>query len=596
MRSRSIKNSNKRIYKQNIADMRYLKIVFLLLFMGSFGLAFGQKDTLLHKEVEVTKAYQPLIKEAHKIPIVPNVPDDVKAKPDFDYSIQNRTEHLTNTPAVITAAKLADETTDKTDFGYVKAGIGSYRSTFAELFLNQPQSENSAFSLFFKHYSSGGDIHLANGIDADAPYSQNQLGVGTKYLFANSALSVNLGYDRTRFDYYGMPDISNLTYAFSDLKQVYQKAWLSASFGNTPVKDADWSYKFNLNYFYFTTRTGQKENFFSLTNDLSSSIQWFRANLHTGVDYMNTDSVYVSPLVEDRRQSFLVHIDPSLLFEGDQGKAQLGIKTVSRFDHNQNARLYLFPYVRLNWDPLEKYLNLYGGVDGSYNPNTLASLTQYCPYRNNVGIVSPTVEHYRLLFGFKGQLKGGFSYAAEISYASIHGAPSSFLTISPSTAYPQLMEIDNRFMQDWINTKQTHFAGEIGYSDKDLSLRFRTNMYSYSIRPMGSPSYDFQLGANYKYTDRWTFDANLYTQGKAFYPIVKSPSGLVLTTGSIPADRIDVYETSPVVDMGVGARYQFTSKLFFWARANNLFMQEQDPWLGYREHGLNLLIGAGYSF
>lgn len=589
-------NSREGIYTLNIADMKYLKIVFLLLFTGSFITVFGQKDTLLHKEVEVTKAYQPVIKEAHKISIVPNVQDNVTAKPDFSYSIQNRPERLTNTPTVITAAKLTDETTEKSDVGYVKAGVGNYLSTFAELFLNQPQSDKSTFSLYLKHYSSGENVRLYNGFEADIPYSQNQVAFSSKYLFRNSTLSFDVGYDRMRFNYYGMPNIANLVYADFDRKQVYQKAWMVASFGNVPAKEDDWSYKFNLNYNYFTTRSGQTENYFSLSNDLSSSLQWFKMNLHTGFDYLNTDSVYVSPNISGRRQSFLVHIDPSLLFEGDQGKAILGIKTVSRFDHNQNARLYLLPYVRVDWDIFQKYLNIYGGLDGNYNPNVLSTLIQYCPFRNNLGIISPTVEHYRLFGGFQGQIKGGFSYSAEISYASIHGAPSSFLSVSSSVLNPEQLTVDNRFMQDWINTKQSRFMGEMGYSVKDLSLKFRTNIYSYSVRPMGSADYDFQLSANYKFTERLTFDASFYTQGKASYQVVKSLTGLVLTTALIPADQIDIYQTNPVIDLGAGARYQFTPKISFWARGNNLFFHKQDPWLGYCEQGMNLLAGASYSF
>ncbi|MDP4184533.1 MAG: hypothetical protein Q8862_05125, partial [Bacteroidota bacterium] len=185
--------------------MRYLKFICFALFLSMTSVTYAQKDTILHKEVEVTKAYQPIIRDAQKISIIPANNDTVTTKPTFGYSIQSKPGQLARTPTSIAAANLANESETRSGLGYLKAGLGNYLTSYAELFLNKPQSENTAFGMHFKHLASGGDIKLANGSNVDAPFSQNGISMFAKQFFQSSALSFDLGYNRDRITYYGLP-------------------------------------------------------------------------------------------------------------------------------------------------------------------------------------------------------------------------------------------------------------------------------------------------------------------------------------------------------------------------------------------------------
>jgi hypothetical protein len=59
------------------------------------------------------------------------------------------------------------------------------------------------------------------------------------------------------------------------------------------------------------------------------------------------------------------------------------------------------------------------------------------------------------------------------------------------------------------------------------------------------------------------------------------------------AHEIDM---DPIIDMNVGAEYQFSSKLNFFFKLNNFGFQKYEQWLGYTNRSFNGLAGISYIF
>jgi len=57
-----------------------------------------------------------------------------------------------------------------------------------------------------------------------------------------------------------------------------------------------------------------------------------------------------------------------------------------------------------------------------------------------------------------------------------------------------------------------------------------------------------------------------------------------------------VVQMDPIIDLNVGAEYQFSPKLNFFARLNNFGFQKYEQWLGYTNKGLNWMAGISYTF
>lgn len=111
---------------------KYSLIIGLLLF--SLGLQAQVKQDTLRREVEVTKAYTPIVSDANKLNSMPEMNEEEIEKPSFDYNIKSQPVFSSFSLTPLKAATIETEPTVQNGYGLVRAGVGTYYRPYGEVF------------------------------------------------------------------------------------------------------------------------------------------------------------------------------------------------------------------------------------------------------------------------------------------------------------------------------------------------------------------------------------------------------------------------------------------------------------------------------
>jgi len=105
------------------------------------------------------------------------------------------------------------------------------------------------------------------------------------------------------------------------------------------------------------------------------------------------------------------------------------------------------------------------------------------------------------------------------------------------------------------------------------------------------PNSDVTFSGIYKATDQLKFNADIFYIGSRTALISEK---IIEGSASLVPSRL--VNMDPIIDLNVGAEYQFTDKLSFFVKLNNFGFQKYEQWLGYTNKGLNGLAGLSYLF
>jgi hypothetical protein len=300
-------------------------ILTLISFVFTLNQVSGQKDsTKLNKEVEVIKPYRPNISIANKLNQLPVIEDTTRFTPEFNYSINSRpiSSEFKSGPVSIQEIKTAKDKDN--GLGYLKAGAGTYNSTYGDFFLNNNKSVNGSYGLRLKHFSSQGTTKLSKGDIVDSPYSNNKGEIYGNQIIGGSTLSGNLSYERDVFRYYGYPDTIPIR-VFSNppllgVKQQFQKAKIQVGLKSDDDNKNLLTYKSGLWYHFFDSKTGQQEKAIGLSANFNYQFEKFKGLLETSYEHYTTngllDTTITNP-IENKKVGWL-KVSPSAQFSGEK--------------------------------------------------------------------------------------------------------------------------------------------------------------------------------------------------------------------------------------------------------------------------------------
>lgn len=589
---------------------QYLAVILLTfsLWIGALN-AKAQEDTIrLKQEVEVTKAYQPTISEVEKINDIPKIKAEQNEAPTFDYSIFSKPVFSTFDLTPIAAAKMVGEPKPEMEKGLLKLGIGNYLTPYGELFFNAQPDKNANFGMHFRHLSSNGKIKLLNDDKVEAPESENVAEIFGEKFFRKSTLSGSLSFDRKAFTYYGytgnlltdkekdqmIPHFQEKQYFFKSTADVHLKS------GKLPATELN--YDFGINYHYFHSKTGQAENQMVFSGDMNKKFGNTTGLLNTSVTYFRADSIMNSVSNRfGRKQQILLKINPSAMWKTATAKLQLGINSTMVFDDDADASLLIWPKIKANWSPVPEILTLFAGVDGHLQHNTYSSIAAENPYTDPYHDVLNSNFKYILSGGLKGKLTPKTNYVAEASYSMVKG--QHFYYIDGLDIYKPvsvLSKLNNTFKWMYDDVNILKLSGEIIHAvSENFSLDLSGNYYSYNLKTLVQawqvPNFELTISGAYKPTDQMKFTTDIFVIGKRTALVRDFDSSLRLSS-AIANPTENSISMDPIVDMNVGAEYQFSEKLNFFFKLNNFGFQKYEQWLGYTNKSFNWLAGISYSF
>lgn len=318
--------------------------------------------------------------------------------------------------------------------------------------------------------------------------------------------------------------------------------------------------------------------------------------LNTSVTHSRTDSIWNRfSNTYGSKQQILLNMNPSVKWMTENASLQLGLNSTAVFDDDTDASLLVWPKVKAEWSPVQRVLTLYAGVDGHLQHNSYSAMAAENPYVDPYHDVANTNYQYIFSGGFKGKLSSKINYLAEASYSMVKDQHFYVLygrDVRNLSAFGP-RQLNNTFNWVYDDVNILKLSGAVLHSVSDnFSLHLSGNYYSYDLKYLQKawqmPDFDLMVSAEYHPGGGpLKFTTDVFVVGKRNAAISEP------LWSSLPSV---VVEMDPIIDLNVGADYQFSDKLNFFVKLNNFGFQKYEQWLGYTNKGFNWMAGISYSF
>ena len=334
--------------------------------------AFGQAKPY-NEEITVIAAFDPIIPDAFKINQNPVITDTTTTIPAMTYSVLPLDAGVKLDIDPLPAVKLVAEPLSKIYRNYLKAGIGNYSSLYGELYASSLRSKTSLFGVHFKHLSYTGKI---KGYGPPANSSQLAEVFGQHY-FENHTLSGKLFFNREGLHLYGYDASQYPDFNPDQIKQHYLTSGAEVSFGSRYKSNDKLDHNFGLSFYHLSDNYQVKENNVKFSANLAKQADLFKwdtkqtLGLNTSLNFLNQrDSVHTF-------NSTVLFINPTISAKMNEYSFKAGLGFYVAMDTITKAHLY--PMLEATIDLIPGALQLYAGIDGGMERNSVRTLSQENP-------------------------------------------------------------------------------------------------------------------------------------------------------------------------------------------------------------------------
>ena len=557
----------------------------------SAGLFAQTQDSLLRRQLEMERDFNPTLLDADKINSLPALREPVVQKANTNYSTW---AGRMTPPLEIALPRPADIMTDipySLKKGYLSFHAGNYANidgAFGYRLVDQPK-HNLAFT--FLHNSTNGDINYlqedSNPAGNTAYFMDNLGKLAYKHDADALLLDMHLSYLHSAFNYYG--NSFGQDRYFDNEKQ--RLGVFNAHLGLSSKESDRLNYRGSLDFSNFSTQFGYDLNGEPIKgNQLNVAAGFdkpFRdINTKVGVD----GSLYTTTYSNNFDNYFLINAAPYMLFGGLNRSARLGVDVL--FQDADKIRVRVVPNVKLHLGLTDK-TSLYANIHGGFQHNTFLDMMSESRYFLYDASVKPAFSLVDIdggvkigeADGFRIDLFGGFRKTDDAHFLIHHGqevtqgdVPGNFREV----LYPVYGDLTH-----------SHIGGLIQsniWSPLDLSLRLKKNFYDVKNMTMGDvdvsdpkaynqPGFEVDVRASLDIMQGLKFTLNYYFAG----------------------DRWSNYqgieqEMDAINDLNLGGVYEISDAFSLSLRVNNLLSQKQDIWYGHPAQGLNASGGFSFKF
>jgi len=541
-----------------------------------------KNDTIARRSVVIERDYTPSIKNVEKLEINPIITEPEIKKSEVSYSEQvpllKPDYEVNKWPAA--AIHLQQNSYKK---GYAILGFGLYGTALGDLYY--PIVDDASQRLTF-------DTHI-HGLFGD---TQRQwiTNFGLNYLKRLDAFDLNIGayFKRNGFNYYGVTGSYFNTFSanYKDSTNNFINFGLKAGVKSKGDAEAV-AYKANVEYNNFTPGTGLGEQKIHITGNVELPVGEHRLGLNID-DYNLFYSKYNGQQLYPNHA--IVGVNPYFDLKGEQWSVRLGLKDYFSIN-GKDKSTHLMPDVAAQID-LTKTVNIYAGITGEYNVNSMQKITDENPYIDPTLRVDDSYAPVKVFGGIKFSPTAGLlldgsvaytSYDKQYFYANQYEPMYIYYVMVANLDYlynyPGIMKPTFTTLYD--KAKVVTAKLNIGYNWKDkifahLNARYNSWDTKTLTKAWMKPSTEIEFGGEAKITRNVFVNANYYFAGGKYAYMVGS-------------DPIKMKNTN---DLSLGASYSYSDWLTAFVRLNNVFGTKYQTWYGYNSLGLNWQIGAAVSF
>ncbi|MDR1584744.1 MAG: hypothetical protein LBS07_01020 [Prevotellaceae bacterium] len=543
-----------------------------LLFLSAIAIATAQtqtKDTVVTRNVTVEREYVPVVKNAGKITSTPQGVDPKEIKIEAKYTDFNLPLSIGSNIHTLPPAQLIQQKKAVKD-GFAQIGLGSYPNTLVDFVYPLVKNPDAQLDFTLNH----------RGTFGNKPYSKSvaNLLFNKQFYALDFFAGISGGNDYLR--YYGKMFEADAT-SETGIKEISQPLqndaqtfWKTGAFLGIKSKDEPYEFQYRLKagYDLFNVAGQATENIANVAAGLSFPFEDDRIGIDLAFKYLNYDSL-------KHYNNTILSLNPYYdLLRSDNWSLRLGVKSV--FSFAQGNVVNASPDIRFDWKIIPQNIAFYGGLTGDYAINSYSQILNENPYMHPHIRVADTYAPIELFGGFK--LKPFGNFLVDI-FANFRYIDNQYFFINQENVAGN-DTISNRF--EALYSTATHFKSGVrmtyNYQNR-LNLQFKGAYNGWDVYEQdyawNKPAWEADFSAGFNVTKELAFSLNAFYEGGR-YAKLKNKAILM----------------SPKMDVNIGASYNYLDWLSFFARINNLFNSKYENFYGYEVQGLNVMLGASFSF
>ena len=580
-------------------------VIPILTIVLIINIEIGLSQEKINQDVKVVKAYTPTISDAYKVNYMPVLDDSVATQSSFNYRILSTSVITNYKPTPISAAQINSSRKEYLDKSFIKGGVGNYSTAEAELGYNILENEKYVLGLNIGHISSLGEITLENDNTVDAPFHNTWAAANFMHFFDDKTFSLDLGFMHNKYHYYGyqtldpegaywLPDgsLTSGSVFMPDVDQRLSGFEVTASICNNIIDKRKTSYKASAGFNTFSNLTGVSQNGLVLKGQLYRPINdlalWVDAEV---ASYKTSVPDTLGPMYTfNDRGLTLIKVNPSVMFTFDNASLKVGMLIAGIID-TEGDDFYVTPDILGELTVVDGIVSVYGGVVGKVILNDYRSIMYENAFASADVNVKSALYGLNFIAGVKGNFSSSTSFSAGVEYGFFND--EHFWTnkqYASQTVGADLIgeqHYSNLFDVVYDDGSLLKVKGELSYKPKKGML-FSLNgaFFGWNLDNLEAAWHkpELELGADGRFSilDNLHVNAGITMLGK------RQAYDTSLSNNQ--------KELKGIVDLNIGAEYNFSKQWSFWANLNNIAAAKYYQWNGYPMQGLNAKAGVVFSF
>jgi hypothetical protein len=528
----------------------------------------------LSEEIVVTTAYKPVLADAVKIRINPDLEDKTPFKAPLTYFPIDKRLELNTDIKPLDAMKRPREQDSALTNNYVKAGLGSLKTTYGEAYFNNGKDQALQVGGYLKHFAQDGTLYDQNSAKEEA-------GVFAKSIGDVNSLTGSINYNYNSNYFFGYDPLNPPAILQVD-KQHFSTISAEGQLAkNYKDVENDFTYALKIKAYSFTDAYQAKESNVVLSGFLNETVKQFYAGVSGSLDLSTQqDSLY-------NYNNSLIRVNPYIKFQGDAYKIDAGISIVDQFGYS--SAIYIFPAAKLELQVIPQYVRLFVEAKGDVNKSSLLDFYTTNPFLGQDLPIKNSVDQLDISAGLKGTLAPGLGFKVSVFRNTVKDMPLFVSDFDFSKGY-------NRFtvIYDDGRSRISGFNGELDYkASEDVDIFGRVEFKDYQMatvaQPWNLPKFKMTAGTVLHISDKVDVTGTLLIRGSALDPHLTTtvtPTGTVIAPTTI----------NSFADLSGSVEYHATNRISVFVRVNNILDGTNQTWIYYPDYGFNIFGGVGFAF
>ncbi len=553
------------------------KYVFLIFCIA---LSTSVLQAQVNREVEVTRAYIPVVEKAQKPHIEASIADTTQINPEVNYSITPLSINTTLKNRAINPAKVTYWEYNRPYMAQLKVGAGYPLNSLLQGVISSQNASVGYVAAKVDHNGQYSDIASFNDLSKqNATQILNDASVSAGLYLKDKTLSVDAHY------------LNNIyhNYAFNqrlDSRLGYQGYGANVTFGD------DFTDLTNFNYSVNVSADSYFDRAMNSTNSIDAGVDFGHiiapGKLLYGVDYSHIDGgeayrvndygAYVELATKILKLDVTVGLDYDRYYTSTKGVNEVYNYIIPNVLIKRARTVALIGYLKFG---------------GSLIDNSFKSLSMECPFvEGGSSYTKPTNELYGMA-GIEGILaKGRFSYDLNIKMAQrINNRYWAMNVVELSSQYVQNAYITTNYADLDIFSVNAQLAFQpLNNLKFALDAHYNAFFKDNDTTCVNSlPKFAGALSAEYS-ARRLTMGAKVEYIGERRFAINRySPS-------IINSDESPIAHLPYVVDVSLFADYKLKERISIFAQGSNLCNANLYEWGLYRGFGASVTAGVKINF